>query len=318
MEKQCKICGAIVPDNAKFCQKCGGNEFVAAGTDDEQTGLLNESGNPYQNQPVQPQPQAPVYTQPQFNQPNGFNNQQNWQQPPVPQNQPKKKNTGLIVAIVVICLIVLAGIGMAAEKIFQEQGYGDGDSSSDSGYNFNIGTNDDSSDDDVENDIDNSVTIEYTKGTFDGATYINEWADIKLVLPSGFSNADSDTYSASENESTDCGAYFMADDTMSLIYICYEKLPSFPVYDEEDYLDAVMNSLKNQTGITYEIDEVYSTTNIAGYAYATAECNFNNGYGDFVQSIYVRKIDGYMAFISAISNSTASNNVLVNNITTAN
>ena len=54
------------------------------------------------------------------------------------------------------------------------------------------------------------------------------------------------------------------------------------------------------------------------YAYATAECNFNNGYGDFVQSVYVRKIDGYMVFISAISNSADSNDVLVNNITKAN
>lgn len=148
-------------------------------------------------------------------------------------------------------------------------------------------------------------------------TYVNEWADIKLALPVGFSDADSFTYSAAESLNTECGAYFMADDTMSLMYICYEKLPTFPIYDEEDYLDSAMNVLKNQTGITCEVDDVYSTTNIAGYAYVTAECNINNGYGNFVQSIYVRKIDGYMVFISAISNSADSNNVLVNNISTA-
>lgn len=314
MGKQCKICGAIVPDNAKFCQKCGGNEFVTTVADDEQTGLLNENSNPYQS--AQPQSQVPTYTQTQYNQSNGFNSQQTWQQPQVPLNQPKKKKTGMIIGIVAAGLIVLAGIGLVAEKVLQEQGYGNDDDDYNGGYNFSL-------DDDYSNDSDDTSSesinnIEYTKGTFDGVTYVNEWADIKLSLPEGFSNADSATYSAAESSNTECGAYFMADDTMSLIYICYEKLPSFPVYDEEDYLDSAMNSLKNISGVTYEVDDVYSTTNIAGYAYATAECNFNNGYGDFVQSVYVRKIDGYMVFISAISNSADSNDVLVNNITKAN
>lgn len=303
MNKQCKACGSIMPGEAKFCQVCGGSEFFVV--DPQQSTGISNNGNVNEQ----------AYNQNQYNQQNSFN-QTGWQ-PPVPQNQPKKKKTGLVIGIVAAVLVVLAAIGIIAEKVFQDQGYGDNSGSGNGGdYSINTGDTNDSSDESITSD--ETVAVAYTKGTFDGSVYVNEWADIKLALPDGFSDADSATYSSAESSNTDCGAYFMADDTMSLIYICYEKLPSFPVYDEEEYLDSAMDSIKNISGVTYEVDDAYSTTNIAGYAYATAECNFNNGYGDFVQSVYVRKIDGYMVFISAISNSADSNDALVNNITKAN
>ena len=139
-------------------------------------------------------------------------------------------------------------------------------------------------------------------------------------MPAGFQNADSETYSASENSTTECGVYLMAEDSMSIIYIVYEKLPTFPVYDEEDYLDAVVNTLKDPpAGITYETTGItYTTKNIAGYAYAKADFKFNNGYGDFVQSGYARKQDDYMIFVCAIGTSAEANDALVNIISKAN
>lgn len=314
--KKCQLCGANVPDEAKFCQSCGSSQFVIE--DDEQTGILTD--NPYQ--PAQNQNtnnqfnnQQPVNTPPVYNQ--QANSQPGYQQPwqpPVPATQPKKKKTGLIIGIVAAVLVVLAGIGMLAEKIFQEQGYGYYEDDDNSGYEFNIGGGDNSSDNDV---IDE--TPKYTKGEFDGTTYINEWADIKMVMPAGFVNADSDTYSAAENSTTECGVYLMAEDSMSMIYVIYEKLPSFPVYDEEEYLDAVVNTLKNPpAGITYETTDItYTTKNIAGYAYAKADFKFNNGYGDFVQSGYARKLDDYMIFVCAIGSSAEANDSLVNIISKA-
>lgn len=215
---------------------------------------------------------------------------------------------------------------MVAEKVLQEQGYGYY-KDDDSGYDFNIGGNNSSSknnynssssDNDVDDDI--TETIKYTKGVFDGTTYVNDWADIKMVMPAGFQNADSETYSASENSTTECGVYLMAEDSMSIIYIVYEKLPKFPVYDEEDYLDAVVNTLKDPpAGITYETAGItYTTKNIAGYAYAKADFKFNNGYGDFVQSGYARKQDDYMIFVCAIGTSAEANDALVNIISKAN
>lgn len=288
MNKQCKSCGSNVPADAKFCQVCGGSDFI--------------TNNVATNQPV--------YNQNQYNQQPPIN--QTWQ-PPVPQNQPKKKKTGLIIGIVAAVLIVLAIIGMVAEKAFQEQGYGD-NTGNNGDYNFNIGESSGTTNNDSE---EIPEKLYYSEGTFDGSVYENKWADIKFALPEGFSDADAATYAAAENSNTECGMYFMADDTMGLIYICYEKLPTFPVYDEEKYLDTAMKSLQNISGVTYKIPDTYSTASIGGHAYAKAECEFNNGNGDFVNTFYARKLENYMIVISVIGVNSGYNDALVANITTA-
>lgn len=288
MNKQCKACGSNVPADARFCQACGGAEFI--------------TNNVPTNQPA--------YNQNQYNQQPPVN--QAWQ-PPVPQNQPKKKKTGLIIGIVAAVLIVLAVIGMVAEKAFQDQGYGD-NTGNNGDYGYNIGESNGNTDN---SSSENEEKLYYSKGNFDGSIYENKWADIKFALPEGFSDADTATYMAAENSNTECGMYFMADDTMGLIYICYEKLPTFPVYDEEEYLDSAMKSLENISGVTYKIPDTYSTATIGGYAYAKAECEFNNGNGDFANTFYVRKLDNYMIVISAIGVNSGYNDALVANITTA-
>ncbi len=281
MDKKCKVCGSTVPNDAKFCPNCGGSDFF--------------TNTPNLNQPI--------YNQNQYNQQPSAN--QAWQAQ-VSQNQPKKKKTGLIIGIVVVVLLVLAAIGFFAEKALQNQEY---DGSDD--YSYDSG---DSTNDGYEEIPDK---LYYSKGTFDGSVYENKWADIKFSLPEGFSDADVATYSAAENSNTECGMYFIADDTMSLIYITYEKLPTFPLYDEEDYLDVAMKSLQGASGITYKTPNSYSTTTIGGYTYTKAECEFNNGNGDFSNTFYVRKLDKYMICISAISINPESNDALVSNITSA-
>lgn len=288
MNKQCKACGSNVPADARFCQVCGSAEFI--------------TNNVPTNQPV--------YNQNQYNQQPMVN--QTWQ-PPVPQNQPKKKKTGLIIGIVAAVLIVLAVIGVVAKKAFQDQGYGD-NTGNNGDYSFNIGESDSTTNN---NSQETPEKLYYSEGNFDGSIYENKWADIKFALPEGFSDADTATYMAAENSNTDCGMYFMADDTMGLIYICYEELPTFPVYDEEEYLDSAMKSLQNISGVTYKIPDTYSTATISGYAYAKAECEFNNGNGDFANTFYVRKLDNYMIVISVIGVNSGYNDALVANITTA-
>lgn len=294
--KKCQFCGANAPNEANFCPICGGSDFLVQNAQTQSDASCDNSSQP-------------IYNQNQNNQPNTVN--QTWQ-PPTPQSQPKKKKTGLIIGIVAAALIVLAGIGIVAEKAFQNQGYGDNDTDYQEDYSFNIGDTDNSSDESSSND--ETAKTAYTKGTFDGSVYTNEWADIKFALPNGFSNADADTYSSAENSTTECGAYFRADDTMSLIYIIYEKLPTFPVYDEEAYLDSAMKSLKSLTNITYHTPDTYSDAEIGGYSYVKAECELNNGYGDFTNTIYVRKLDNYIVLVSAIGINAESNDALVSNI----
>lgn len=225
--------------------------------------------------------------------------EQQWQ-PPVPQNQPKKKKKVLVLGVVVAVIIVIAGLGGLAEKIFQSQGYGK--SAVNNGY---------SDDRDL-----NNTEVSYSKGTFDGTVYVNDWADIKLELPDGFSNASSDYYNASENSTTECGMYFVSDDVKRLVYICYERLPSFASYNEEEYLDLFLKSLKNDTsGSSYEISDTYSTAIVGGYSYLKAEGMFNNGKVNFAITLHVRKLDNYMIVIGAMGDTYEYNNALVDNIT---
>lgn len=361
MSKQCKKCGSSVPNEARFCQNCGGSDFIANNfpaneTDFESTTLLNENfenttvlNDNFEKTQYNPQPpvnqnwqpteqnwQAPAnqgyQQQPPVNQNWQQPANQNWQQPvntnpqppmnqgwqqPMPQNKPKKKNTGLIIGIIAGVVVLLAIIGAVAEKAFQSQDYGNDydysyndDYSSDSDYDFSLNSSEESSSY-VEEKVD------YTKGTFDGAVYTNDWANIKLNLPEGFSNADAATYAGSENASTDCGAYFIADDTLSAIYICFEKLPTFPVYDEEEYLDAVMNTLSSVTEITYQTNNSYSTSMIAGEFYKKASCTFQNAYGTFYHNFYVRKIDNYVVVISTMGVSDSAADTLANTVVKA-
>ena len=226
---------------------------------------------------------------------------------PQPQPQPKKKKTGLIIGIVAGVLVVLAVIGMVAEKAFQNMGYGDSDDI-DSDYIFDLG--DDSEDDDA------PQTVSYTKGTFNGVTYENKWADMKLVLPTGFSNADAATYASAESQSTECGFYFLADDFSSIIYVCFEKLPTFPVVDEEDYLDALMDTLAGVPN--YTTTDAYADSTIGGYMYKKAECTFTNDNGKFVNSFYVRKLDEYMIAVSVMGVNSTANDALAGRIIKAN
>ena len=272
MNKQCTKCGAQVPVESNFCQACGGSEF-----------FVNEAQQPaFAEQPVQ----------------------QAWQ-PPMP--QPKKKKTGLIIGIVAGALVVLAVIGMVAEKVFQNMGYGDSDDI-DSDYVFDLGGDTD--------EEDTTPAVSYTKGTFNGVTYENKWADMKLVLPTGFSNADASTYATAENESTECGFYFVADDSTGLIYAYFEKLPTFPVYDEEEYMDAVMDTLAGISNFT--TTDVYTTIVIGDYTYKKAECTFTNANGEFVATVYVRKLDDYMIVVSTMGANSTANDALAGRIIRAN
>lgn len=225
--------------------------------------------------------------------------QTTWQ-PPVAPSKPKKK-TGLIIGIIVAIVVLAAGIGIVAEKAFQSQGYGQDDTNIESSY-------DSDSDSSAENDI------EYTKGTFDGTTYTNEWADIQFVMPEGFSNSDPSVYASAESETTDCGMHMMADDSLSMIGISFEKLP-YSFYDEESYLDSVAQNLEKITEVKYQVNDTYTTETIGGYAYTKVVASFENNYGTFVNSFYVRKIDDYMVVITAMGTSEAVIENLVSDIT---
>ena len=285
--KICYNCNNQVDDNAAFCNHCGAQFAVPESQPAAPVNQVQYADN-----------QQPVYQQPNY---------QQWQQP-VPTQPPKKKKTGMIVAIVAAVLIVLAIIGSVAEKAFQNQGYGNGDTDTE------VSTPTDTS-----SYSEPAVKPSYTKGTFDGKVYENEWADMKLVLPSGFSNASETDYSSYENDVTDCGAYFWADDTLSAITVCFEKLPTLSNYSESEYMDLLMNGLKAQAAlVNYNVADVYDNITIANASYTKAVCSFTNDYGSFYHTFYVRKLDGYMISINVIGLSPEANDSLAKTISRAN
>lgn len=316
MNKQCKKCGAIVPNEYAFCNNCGSSEFIVAEAQPQvnvaqpQPNQYN-AGQPYgyqqmpTDQPYQPvAPQNPQPTQP-------------YQAPQMPQ-QPKKKKTGLIVGIIialVIGAIIFGIIGLAvigACVAREETATGSVNSEV-------IGNVDDYADESKDNKYESTdkKEVSYTKGTFDGKEYVNEWADIKFVLPEGYENGDSSLYTASENENTECGGYFISKEKGSFIYFAFEKMPQFSFVDEEEYIDIAMQNYSKSFGSSCEVSKTSYRT-IAGNAYAKVSCEFTSSGQKFVNDLYVRKIDGYMVVVSAISLDSATNEVLVSKITKAN
>lgn len=359
MNKRCKNCGADVPEGANFCQSCGGADFVFASGespmnvdfDENQTQLLTEEDplkfdvNPVQQQPqpiynqaqtdsanqkdthfdnngyynTQPQPtqlnQAGTQfngnvdyntrpqTQQQFNNQNTANS--GWQ-PSVSPNQPKKKSKkGLIIGISVgAAVVVLTIIGIIVVGIITESN-----------------SYDDYYDDDYyyEDYADDEPIVEYTEGYFDGSVYTNEWADIELALPVGFSNGSEEEYANYKNSTTDCGLLFTSDTEITTLAICFEKLPSYPIYDEESYLDqGTENADSNSYGVTFTPKGDYSFFTIGGQVYTKAVYTVDNGYNTYEQCVYVRKIDNYMIGISLLGTSETENDEIVEQITQIN
>lgn len=214
------------------------------------------------------------------------------QQPMGPSQPPKnKKNVGIAIASIIL-IFFLVGMGFLLGRTSQNN-----DSS---GSNTKV--------------AEEVPKVEYTKGTFDGTTYINEWANIQLTLPEGFSNADSEYYTSSENETTDCGFFMASDTSYGSLIISFEKLPAIPKIDEEEYLDIVMDQLAQTTDIAYEVTDNYTTKTIANQTYLTANCPVKNGDIDLVQTYCVRKIDNTMVAIIVTGFYTEENNKMLENI----
>lgn len=285
MSKQCKSCGTDAPENAKFCPMCGGVDFVE-GSSAEQQGETMYS--------------APTNPQPAVN-PTAY-------QAPTQQNPPKKKKTGLIIgivaAVVVVWLVTGFFVGKAVRKIIA------GNEGELFGDHFGTSTNDDGNIEMPDVDVEKAV---YSKGALNGSVYTNKWADIQFEIPEGYLNADADTYAMSENETTECGLYIYANDNSSIMYIQYEKLPTYPSYDEADYLDAVVLNL--ETEAAYQLSGTYAQISLGGYRYLKADCNFTNDYGNFVHTLYARKIGNYMALISVMGVSAETNDALLGTMT---
>lgn len=253
MNKRCVNCGTVVDYNVRFCPNCGNTGFIV--DSNEQSGVSNYQA--VNNNKYQ-------------------SNSQEWQSPTT-QNKKKKKTksaAGVIVCLLA-CLLVSVTVRYATDDFFPLSGYSRVSNNQSGSSNFNV------------------KTVEYTKGSFDGSTYINKWADIRLVVPSNYYELDGSSY---EDSYTDCGLFVTSDESNSVI-IMYQKLPDATI-DEKSCLDYLMDEIdsSDDLGAFYTSND-YTTTIVGGHKFTCAKVDLIIDGINGVQNYLVRKVDGRMIVI---------------------
>ena len=295
--KICPNCNAAFDDSVASCDKCGTYLIPATKAQPQYQAQPQEQ----QSQPQDFQPQ--YQTQPQY------------QYQTDPQAPPKKKKTGLIIGIVVaVVVLILAGIGFTAEKIFQNQGYGE------SADNEDIPAINEDFEEDyaAEEDNDDSSTVKkpYTKGSIQGNKYINEWANISFDI-TGWTNGDTEIYADMEySEYVDCGLYLTDILNNKIIMITFTKIPTLESnITETEIVNIIIDGLKNridEQNVEYEVSDFYD--------YVIADEMYTNVYIDLynnsvVEDVYVRKHDGYIIQIVVTADNINTSCGIVDQIT---
>lgn len=296
--KVCPNCRNIVEDSAIFCDKCGTRLTAQNNSQVDYSQQLNNK----------------IYTQ----QSNNFeSNQPQYQQPIVVQKtQLEKKNTGMIIGIIAVVLIILSIIGIVAQKNFQDKGF-ENDTRNDYTTSYDFAINSSSANDDTSSDYNVNT---YNKGSVVDGWYVNEWANIRFDTNGGWTEGSAEEYSSYEGDSkTECGIILKDSDNDKQLVICFEKLnePNVSV-TEEEYLDIFTGSLKQQyedVNITYIVDNYFDTT-IAGETFKTAKFSFDGN--TMIQTFHVRKCDDYIIFVAIMAQDNTEASSIANNIRTIN
>ncbi len=315
MSKECLKCKTIVSDDSKFCTVCGGAEFAPFAVECEpapEKQIQNQAVNNQQPFCGQPQPQFYAPPQPVYNQPHQPQPNPNPQTPHAPANfdwyqptsvaPPKKKKTGLICGIIGVVIVFIA-VSLVILALV------------DSGNDFTLDTTSNKTaasqkttaseynDDYIKTTL---PAIEYTKGYFNGTTYANEWANIYIEKPSGFSNASADDYTSFENATTDCGLYISANDLSATMSVMFEDVSYVSQITESSYMDILVEGLEESINLQLVSD--YTTTDISGYNYLTANGVFYSEGSSLQYDIYVRRLDDYMIviFIAGLTDKISS------------
>ncbi len=148
----------------------------------------------------------------------------------------------------------------------------------------------------------------YTCGTFDGKTYTNRWANMKLTLPSGY--YANTTPVQQDSDYGEGGSYMNVDGTDGIMFsfiksdLSSSEILSFYLSEfrnTDGFTDAtVLNSGKNVT--------------IGGYNYKAAEFKIPDSGGTVYANLYVRQYNGYAIIIVTLSANYPSSSTLINSI----
>ena len=232
--------------------------------------------------------------------------------PTQPPHPPKKKNTGLIVGIVigvvaavVIGIVVLAIIGYNVQKKEAET----------TAAPAAAATTKASDGFDAASPTTNPYTVpfdgSYTKGAFDGTEYVNPWANLRIPLPSGWKEDDAAEYADWESEEiVDCGFTCTAPDGDNLVVLFIHSETDATA---DDYRDAHDKSIK-EGEIPLKNDPAHSRATIAGKEYLGSDYVFAKDGEEFAESMYVRLIDDTFVVILIFGDTVDENDDLMKTI----
>lgn len=325
--KKCTSCGSLFPDEGRFCPECGGADAVLI--PDEPAAPAAPAPAPQQPEPVQGAYQPPVQPEPApqgFNQPDpaqqGYYQPpyqpeqppvQNTYQPPVqgayqpptgeyaapqgaasyaaPPQQPKKKKTGCLIAVIIVgvlFLIVAIAIAIGAKKVAKEmQEELDPNSIIDEFL------------DELAPDSDTDATVEYTKGELNGDVYVNEWAGLQFAIPEGLTDGSTADYEKYTDEHTDACLVTDDDSEEGQVLLLIEDVSRVNIhYPPDDYLAIITENWLEEGDEEqgWAKTDPYSKT-IAGEGYRLVALTNENL--DFTQLAACRCVDGKMICILA-------------------
>ena len=354
----CPKCGQPVKEGAPFCGNCGTPiEQAPAWETQEQNNAqaaqpaASASGFQYQP-PAAPQPvsqpsvssapnAANVQTfpgsapsQPQIGQVPGTQTPIDFSQvinngalPPQP---PKKKNTGLIVGIVigvvaavVIGIVVLAIIGYNVQKkeaetttaapaaeITTQQPNGfapattaapgdDSTTKTQYGFDFTPAT--------TAAPAAGSTGTAYTKGSVSNGEYSNAWANLRIAIPDGWTEDDEQGYREWEDDAGDCGFACSSPDSDSFVIMFFDADPGDTAEEYRDLFDK--NAAEGSTPMKGK--PVHSDATIRDDKYLCSDIVFENG---VAESMYFRILDDKLIVIFLIGHSIDDNDAVMETI----
>lgn len=300
--KFCGNCGAKLMENADFCGNCGNKvEINQANEDMESTVSIfdkpevksdneNKENDAYWALPTEDNLSNIVNS-------NSYNSTQLQPQP-----QPQKSKTGLIVGIVAAVLLVLAIIGMTAEKTLQ---------------NADKRKANDIDIPQIEEEVDYSSFLdeeeeekEYEKGTLTSTSYESEFIGIKYTAPDGWVLASETELSEMPTDArTTWEMQALSSLDGSNVIVAAEKLPTKNM-TESMYINSLTNNLKNNTQITVTDIKEDGSTNIAGEKYKILTYTGTQDGISYTQTFYIRKINTHMIALAVASTGTPNEEIL--------
>lgn len=159
---------------------------------------------------------------------------------------------------------------------------------------------------------DNQITDgpAYTKGTFDGITYVNEWADLQLFLPEGFYDAPEEKYAAYNDPTGSELGLLLTNDTGASCAVIFSDCPYVVTAEYFDTCVEATVAQNTEQGGSAEWDGQHKDIRIAANTYFGAHINFNVNGIVVVQNLYLRQIDEKLCQIVVTGPSQDANNAI--------